>query len=471
MRLFTKSKLVIAGLLSFACCLPAYSQNYQITSTLRMDESRSFVLIQSDRKEYGFGVISSKGMLEWQIDLPGQTLGFGKSGNDVLVFYAENTGRFSAIKTIHAALIGIQNKKILKDKVIYTNPGKFNIEPNILLGPSGDFCCVLIRTTEYNPGYGGFGGNEGDKTRATKELNIISVGADIKPQVKEIKSIAVEAEFKAACAGNNNDLYIVSFLDDQIIAERFDANGVIKGKLSINAPKRRNTTTNEIIQYDSMQESCIDFAMSYINDRKEDRVQLYTFDFNNKKARATEEINTNKEYVQTLKTEGGNQKLRYFGEIYNLNPVQLIETNDKIIFLKEIQSFKQEGNIVASIRMGSIISIYTKDLKLLREVAIDKWSLNNLMGFPAISCHLKDDKLYTITNEKNGLGFKTMLYVINITDGSINMKQIGEKESGMNWLTIPGTVMWYNSNYIVPFIKAKASIHLNLETSLVSEKY
>jgi hypothetical protein len=122
--------------------------------------------------------------------------------------------------------------------------------------------------------------------------------------------------------------------------------------------------------------------------------------------------------------------------------------------------------------MGSIISIYNKDLKLLGEIAIDKWAANNLVRFDAIAGHVKDDKLYIITNERDGMGYKAILYVIGINDASlINSKEIEEKKSGINWLTMPGDIMWYNTTYLVPFTKAKASIHLNLETALVSESY
>lgn len=471
MRLSSTSKSFIATLFFFAIFNSSYSQDYKIASSLPVGDSKSFIFLQTDRKSFGFGLLNSTGAMEWQIDLPDRCFDMAKLGEDVVVFYAERGGNLSPIKAIHAVLVGVKNKKILLDKIIYKNPDKFLIEPNVLCDPRGNFTCLLVRTTAYRPGLGGFGGNEGEKRMITQALTRVAFENDLESQVKDIKSLATESVFMATCAGDNKDFYIFSYSGDQVLSERFDSNGNVVGKLSVDISRRRKTGFNYIIQYDSIQVNCIDFALSYINDQKDHLVQLFRFDFNNNKTNGSEQVPLNKEYVNSLKPADNSSKLRHFGAIANLNPVEIIESNDKIILLKEIQSASFDGSTTKHIREGSIISVYTKDLKLLREVAIEKWSANFLEGFDAIAGHLKGDKLYAVTNEQNGLGFKTILYVININDGSIKTKEIEEKESGINWLTIPGDILWYEENFLIPFTKGKPMVHLNPETSIVSEKY
>lgn len=471
MRLFSKSKLFTTTLLFITICNYSYSQEYRIASTLPDGDSKSFVFLQTDRKSFGVGLLNSAGVMEWQIDLPDRCFNMAKLGEDVVVFYVEQKGYLSPIKAIHAVLIGIKNKKILQDKVIYQNPGKFSVEPYVLRDPSDNFTCLLVRTTAYRPGLGGFGGNEGEKRRITKSLATISFGIDLEPQVKDIKSNATESVFMTTCAGDNKDFYIFSFSDDHVVSEKFDLNGNIAGKLTLDLSQRHKTGLNYIVHYDSIEANCIDMPISYTNDQKDRLVQLFRFDFNNKKVKETQQVPLNKEYVNSLKPDDSSSKLHHFGAISNLNPVEIIESDDKIILLKEIQSYSFDGKTTKYIREGSIISVYTKDLKLLREVAIEKWSSNFLEGFDAIAGHLKGDKLYAVTNEQNGLGYKTVLYVININDGSINTKEIEEKKSGINWVTIPADIIWYKENYLVPFAKGKPMIHLNPGTNLVSEKY
>lgn len=471
MRLSSKSKLLIVSFIFFVSCLTSYSQDYKLASSLPVGDSKSFVFLQTGRKSFGIGLLNSTGAMEWQIDLPDRCFDMAKLGEDAVVFYAERGGNLSPIKTIHAVVIGIKNKKILQDKIIYKNPGKFLIEPYVLCDPQGNFTCLLIRTTAYRPGLGGFGGNEGEKRKTTQALTRVAFGNDLEPQVKDIKSLATASVFMATCAGDNKDFYIFSYSGDQVLSERFDSNGNMEGKLSVDISRRQKTGFNYIVQYDSFQANCIDFAISHTNDQKDHLVQLFRFDFRNNKTNESEQVPLNKEYVISLKPADNSSKLRHFGAIANLNPVEIIESNDKIILLKEIQSATFDGKTAKHIREGSIISVYTKDLKLLREVAVEKWSANFLEGFNAIAGHLKGDKLYAVTNEQNGLGFKTVLYVININDGSINTKEIEAKESGINWLAIPDDILWYKENYLILFTKGKPMVHLNTETSIVSEKY
>jgi hypothetical protein len=274
-----------------------------------------------------------------------------------------------------------------------------------------------------------------------------------------------------ASAGSNNDVYICSYTGEQVEIENFAANGELKSKLATEVKRKKNTLLLPELSYDSLQKNCVDLALICTNKQKDDLVQLFRFNFNNKKIAASEEVPLDKAYRSSLKVAGG-EKGRYLKMLDALQPVQIIETHDKIILIKEIHATSYQDNTSTAQRMGSIISIYNKDLKLLGEIAIDKWAANNLVRFDAIAGHVKDDKLYIITNERDGMGYKAILYVIGINDASlINSKEIEEKKSGINWLTMPGDIMWYNTTYLVPFTKAKASIHLNLETALVSESY
>lgn len=50
-------------------------------------------------------------------------------------------------------------------------------------------------------------------------------------------------------------------------------------------------------------------------------------------------------------------------------------------------------------------------------------------------------------------------------------KKIPDPKSGISWLTSPGTVLWYNTHFVIPLLNAKASFKLKLKTKWVSENY
>lgn len=56
-------------------------------------------------------------------------------------------------------------------------------------------------------------------------------------------------------------------------------------------------------------------------------------------------------------------------------------------------------------RTDAIISIYSKDLKLIKDKPSNKNSSNGIGGFNNIYCHVAGGKLYAVTNEKNRLGY------------------------------------------------------------------
>lgn len=462
--------------LIFLCSLSAFSQeNYLISSTLLpLDNSRSFVTLNLEKNENACGVINSKGILEGQIPIEGIPLGMGKVGEkNVILFYAEKPKKLSPIKVIHAALIETGKNKILKDKIVYNNPGSKNIEEKILCDAGGNFISLLVRVTDYSPQMGGFGGNEEVKTSKTTSLTNITLDNDLSPKEKEIKSIAFESTFLEACGGSNKNFYICSLSEDQLIAEKYDSTGEIKGKIVTDVSIRRKSTTKQVIQFDSLNANCINIALAYLSDQKDDFVQMFRFDFNTKKAITSENVSLNKDYVRSMKDGRESSKLSHFGNIRNLTPVKLIETSDKIILIKEVQSQIVDKNSVTQKREGGIISVYTKDLKLLMETPIDKWCAFHLLKMPAINGSLQGDNLYIVTAEMKGLAsYKTILYTLNINTGAIiDTRKIDNEEPGFNWLAMPNCIMWSNKNFVVPFANVKSFFGTSLKTSMTIVKY
>jgi hypothetical protein len=472
-----KSKLIITIVMLLLSCTASYSQDYLITNTLQGNDSIAFTTLQYGRKDYGFGILSSKGIMNWQIPVPGYPLGMGKFKNNVVVFYTlENRAGLTTLKEVHAALINLHEKKITDDKLVYTKKDKYGIDAFILDDPGGNFTYLLIRTNALKGFFGSGAAAAKEKTNATTELSAISLGTNLEPHSKDFKSIALESVFVTACVGMDNDLYVSSFSNDQLVTEKFDSDANLKAKLSGEAPAKTNKKFFPVITYDSLQGNCIDVAIAYSNNHKDDVMRSFRFDFNDQKAIATDEVVLDKGYLKQLeKTGGSNSKLSNFKNIDELYPVQILETNDKVIVLKEIQySVTPSGdNAEQFYREGSVISIYSKkDMRPEGDIIFDKYFGTFIMGGTGICGQPKNGKLYTVTCELAGAGkYKTYLYTTNINDGSMEKRELEKEDAGKGWITDPTTVAWFSNNFITPFSSGKAFIHLKFETDLQSENY
>lgn len=469
MSLLPKLKLFSVFAL-LACCTNAYSQDF--LNDLKLEgRPESYVTLRNGRKDFGIGLIDSKSNLKWQLPVPGVPLDMGRSGDNAILIYAEEFGNYSPIKVLHAMLIETAKKKVGKDVVIYTNPGQFIVQVKILKSPGEEFSSVLVRETKSKNSTLGFGIGSGGSFKETKAITMIHLGSGLALETKELKSIAIESEYFTTSMGSNNDLYVCSYSNGQLTTERFDGSGNKLTQLATDLNFYKKVPYAFIVQYDdSLRKNCFTVGLKYLDDQRVTMARIFRFDFNDKKIIVTDPFEINKDYVKKLKDDNPGSKVNHLRDIYALKPLQIINTADKTIFIKELQSETMDRT-TKYIREGAIISIYSKDLKLIKDIPINKYSANFFMGFAAICGHVKGDNLYAVTNEMDGLGYQCLLYKINLNDFSITTKGIPKPESGMNWITEPGNIIWDDTSFRIPFLNAKASFKLKLKTEWVVEKY
>lgn len=465
--------LLTIALVLFACASP-FAQEYRITKTLSLNGAAAFASLQYGRKDYGYGLITSQGTMAWQLPAPGYPLGMGKLHDNVIVFYISNDPALHFINDIHAAIIDVKAHKIIADKLVYGDKSRYVTDPVICNDPAGNFDFILIRNTNQKRGYGGMSLNGQQQFFESSKLSAISFDDNLAMQTKEIKSAAPGAFFLSACVGNDHELYICTYDNDQVTAEKFNPDYTLKNKLSTATSIKNFSKIFPLATYDSISSNSIDLAVAYKNSHKDDVIRSYRFDFTNQKVYSTDESVLDKGYKETLEKLADKRKLSNFKLIDDLYPVQIIETADKVIVMKEIQYMESEKNGTQQFyRPGSIVSVYTKkDLHLERDIIIDKYFGTFIMGGTDIAGHIKDGKLYTATCELSSPGkYKTYLYTININDGSMEKKELEKDDAGKGWITDPTVIAWFGDKYIVPFNSGKAFIRLKFETELQVEKY
>lgn len=470
-----KSNLTLAVLLF--CSSSSYSQDYMIANTLPLNNTVAFASLRYSNKDYGYGVINSKGIMAWQVPAQGYPVGMAKFNNNVIVFYTDENKDLHALREIHAAIIDLKTQKITIDKEVYTSKNNYQFEPLVLNDPAGNFIFLLIRTTVRKTGFAAYATSwPEDKFKQSNQLSAIYLDDQLIDKTKDIKSATLDAYFLSACGGNNNEWYLCSYAKDQLTIERFDRDNILKSKLSTPTSLKDHSDYYPLMKYDSLPGNCINAAVAYTNSHRDDILRTYRFDFNDQKSYATDETALNKDYAKTLaKMNGEKSSLSHFKFVEYLRPVQILETDDRVIVSKEIQyETGGKGNdAVQYQRTGSLISIYTKkDLHAEKDIIFDKSFGTFASGGTDIASHLKNGQLYTATCELTGVAsFKTFLYISNLIDGSTEKKVIEKEDAGKGWITFPTTVCWFSNNFITPFTTEKSFTRFKPESFLQSTSY
>ena len=470
MNLLPKQKLFFL-LLLLPCYITSYSQDF--LSDLKLEgRSESYVTLRNGRNDYGIGLIDSKSNLKWQLPVPGEPLDMGRSGDNAILIYTEKMGIYSPLKVLHAMLVETHKKKVAKDVVIYKNPGQFIVEVEVLTNTKDELLSALVRESKSKISALGFGIGSGGSIKESRAITMIHLGSGLTLETKQLKTIAIGSEYLTTSMGSNNELYVCSYADGQLTTEKFDGGGNKLTQLATDLSLYKKVPYGFIVQYDSLQKDCFTVVLDYLDNKKDFLIRPFRFDFNGKKIIAAEPVPINKDYVKKLKADNPGSKMNHLRNVDGLKPLQIINTPDKTILIKEIKSrMMADQNTTKYLREGAIISIYSRDLKLIKDIPINKYCSNFLMDFAQILGHVKGDKLYVVTNEMDGFGAQCLLYKINLNDFSITTKRIPDPKRGLNWITEPGNIIWDDTSFRIPFLNAKASFKLKLNTEWVVEKY
>lgn len=471
MKASLTARLIII-FLCVTCFSSAYSQEY-IESLKIENKSGSYVLIQEGRTSYAFGQTDSEEEIKWKVPVDGLPYGMSYYNGNIIVVYAPMAKLFAPMTDVRVMLIDLQKKKSVKDISIFKNQGSNQVSVKMNATKKKEFCNILVRETESAAGLSAIRSGGPGSLRKSNKISIIRFKNDLIPESEQLKGAALEADFIASSVRSCNTIFLCFYKDGKIITEEFDEKGDKKGELTTDFSPMEKSDFTSIFFYDSLQTHSINLVLSFTDDDKKSYINLYKFDFVKNEVSRSEEVAHNKEYLKVLKASNPGITNAGFSKIRALHPVQLIFTADKTILIKEIRTsgISGTGRSQEYYSGGVVISFYSKVLKLIKEIPIDKWSQNGLMAFTQVGGHIKGNNLYVVTNEKDGQGFKTIIYVINLDDYTITSKKIQDPQSGLNWVTKPLEIIWYENYFMVPFIHSKISLKMKTNTEWVKEKY
>lgn len=449
---FIKALLVFVTVIFFST---AHAQHF--FWTLNTDsQKKSYKLFSKSTSKFGFAETTADESVKWEIPIDGRPHGMAWYKGNIVVVYS-NPRQFTAPRDrVWLMLIDVKKQAVKENIAIYKHRGMKRLDITLNFSSKDDFCNVLILKL--------------GKADETEEAHLVSLKDNFVPETAELTSKLQGTEHISARAISCDKIYFCYYKDGKLTTAQYDVSGQELAQLTTDFNFTRQTKYVSVSHLDSMKPNDFNLSISY--PKKRDRFNtLYKFDFSQNKVLKTEPLNLNKEYFRSIESAYPDIKKADFVPIDLLNPTQIICAGDKMILVKEIQASTLVGNTSSYFRAGAIVSVYTNDLKLIKEFPIGKRSKNNLYGFDAIFGKVNGDKLYLITNESSGLGFTTWLHRVSLNDYKITSEKIPDPRKGANVLTIPSNTEWYDDYLMVPFIHSKLFTNAKMNTDWVKVKY
>jgi len=421
----------------------AHENKWYIKETFVLNDTQSLGLYEHKESETGVLLVNNMGAVEWELPIKGCVMAISKYKDNFLVFYREK-GYWSKhldgckIQKINAATLDIKSQKIIDDKVIYT--GNKYIIPDFQKDPAGYFSQLLIRTTtEYEP-------------EETKGITLITFNADGSAASKEIPSIATAGKFIGSSAGKDGSVFISSIQNGSSIAvEKFSHEGVLISKQESPINIRKKADYKAVMRTDTyINNNAVLINLKVVNQEKDKAFSYFRFNFDNNQVAVSNEAPLDK-----------NSPYKYIRNHDELKPVDILYTNKFIILVRMVkftEDLTRQGGRSDIRNHGDamIVSVFDRQMKLLREVVMQKAAESVYDLDVELTAHINKDRLYILTGHTgNGRNLWNHLYNVNLNDGKYENKQVGIPESGST-MWIDGT-FWFANEFIISHLHGRFS--------------
>jgi hypothetical protein len=367
-----------------------------------------------------FVVVNQKGQLLWSAPVRGYIKGEGKWNGNVIFFYTEKSNG----GPVHAAIVDLKEKKIVKDKIIYDIPKKSDGDIYVENDSRYNFSSLLFRGNGSEP-----------------LINMITLSADLEIYTKVLLP-ADSRTFIGIHTSKQGDIFLTSMVNGKLIAEQFDKEGEVKRKLQVDLDVRNKSYFTAVSRLDTFANNTL-VAIQYVNTNKDKAINLYRFDFDAEKVKAAPPVLLDKAYFGTLEEKEPDAKSR-LKPIDEMVPVDILATQDQVVLVKEIRTLYSTTRSVAALNNAAVVSVFNKELKPLHETVLNKF----YQAYASFNSHLisfiHNEKLYVLSPESDrGLAnYSNYCYIIDLSADKKERKKLPRVEGLMD---AASTVLFKNS--------------------------
>lgn len=388
----------------------------------------AIVAADFNKGQCGATRIDEKGKTLWEYKVKGSDVAVSRMNNNVIVIYSNRetaTGAFSMKNTatrsmFRAAILNIENGKLVKDILMYDNGKKVILDSRLLTRSDGSFSSLFVRVTN-NDGYIMGGKKSAERTLTSDKFLIITIDNNFSSQPIEIKSPGLEGYFTGAESGANDDLYLSYILDDQLVTERINSNGKLANKLSAPFSMKTNNNYTFITSNDTKNPGSYFIAADFTSKDKDNVQQAFEFNFVQNKVLGTGEQQLDKNYLKSFDVTEI-KELRNTYKASNMEEYSLLNfliAEDRIVIIKGYKSTLTNGNTnTTHFQSGRVaIEIFDRQWKRLKGIALDRRFELFDPVCQSVGATINNGKLYTIFPAFSGLNrVETLFAQIDLND-------------------------------------------------------
>lgn len=396
---------------------------------------------------------------EWSIPELDGYLGAAKLGDDIIVFSAKMYKRmgisFNYLKSVHATLIDNSNGRIKGEKDVSTYSDKALMDILILTDAEHNFKYLMLRTTQQEKivVLGQFKSEK--QFGSTGNLQAISFDGNLNTKTLDFTGNAVQnGQFVSCCSNTNGDIFITTWQNNLLSISRYSA-GSTGNPESITA--KTNFENDAAVQDKGsikIENNKI-LVCCKIDEEKKTASTIVSavFDFDTKKSAIQQQL-LDKDYLKQYDEKEG-----------NAYPVGCEFYNDKLIFIKEIQSVQQRGagsDFSSNLRYNPIIvSIYEDSMRLLKELQVDE-DLRVFMPSFGSGYKILNNKLFFFYNYNKGkIGIQTRYQFINLDDFSSEQEQKFDVDARASTVLQGPGIIWFGNTGLFPFVHEESLLNPN----------
>lgn len=457
--------LILTSLTSFA--QKTETHPWLIDSSLYLSDSTAVSSLVFSNDKAAIAFLDENGNVSTELSIPGRILGLSKWKGNVVAFYADQWDNWKVIKNIHAVLIDAKTRTIRQDQPLYTNPGKFFIICQVRNDDQGNFGCFLVRTTYLE---GADVSNRPKKhglINGTSALTPIYLSDDFHPVVRSLTTAAFRTVFFGSYVNRKGELAILSYWNNQIVAEKFGTDGQLQKKatVSFNSPDPWGTDENKWTRgaFRPGNDNVLAFSV-YMG--------VFAVDFGSEKAWALETPAANdKAYNDHINQDPEAKKTRYFKYAGSFKPDCLFFDGDNLICSKEIQYWEQPLQNFRYIGAGTMVTVYDGQFHWLHNFYLDRYFESFSNGGYRWSYHTQNGKLLAFGNALTHVEhYENICYVMDLHSFTMEQKTMDWGDLNHHDFADVSRVFWFRDN-LLKNPSTAGGFARHLESQLVKMSY
>lgn len=396
-------------------------KRWYVKGSYQLSDTQALTFIEYPSFKDGILLVNNKAAIQWEILVDGNILGISKHNGHPIVFYNPK----SKPSEIYVATIDLSSQKITDDKLAYK--GKKGLS-NIQNDAAGNFSQLVLRKkTSDDPDY-------------VKGFVLITLNADGSAVSKDLTSIASEGLYVGDRGGKDGCVFIASIAESVITVEKFSHEGALVSKLQ-SPLNMRKTNFYAVMNTDAFTNNGIVVNLRVYNKEKDRAFSYHKFNFDDNQVATFNEAPLNKTTPYK------------FSNPDELRPLDVLFTTDKIVMVREVifSEAIPRGNSVSFLNHSQtiVVSIFDKQMKLQREILLDKFSLSYSSADNGITAKINKNKLYILSSEGSGSKFDSYCYTVNLNDGQWQKRKIGTGEPSITTSIYAEGTIWLTNEIIL----------------------